>query len=161
MRQNSFVLLSTRILFQSTHPLRGATKKRRWPSGSLIFQSTRPLRGATFSRLSSFSLSVFQSTRPLRGATGCEHGRDGDALISIHAPLAGCDLLLRAGKRDALRISIHAPLAGCDKSLQIWLGQSWDFNPRAPCGVRLLAAHQSKKRRLFQSTRPLRGATRG
>ena len=34
----------------------------------------------------------FQSTHPLRGAT-MEHGRaeSGELLISIHAPLAGCD----------------------------------------------------------------------
>ena len=49
---------------------------------------------------------------------GCDvrvgHFLGGDA-ISIHAPLAGCDLI-KAGYRVQMRISIHAPLAGCDKA---------------------------------------------
>ena len=36
-----------------------------------------------------------------------------DLTISIHAPLAGCDLALHALTLRG-RISIHAPLAGCD-----------------------------------------------
>ena len=35
-------------------------------------------------------------------------------VISIHAPLAGCDLDHDGGKRTSRNISIHAPLAGCD-----------------------------------------------
>ena len=78
----------------------------------------------------------FQSTHPLRGATvkGYLNGRR--CLISIHAPLAGCDSMVEAsGAFDAIfqsthplrgatppshliehfvGISIHAPLAGCD-----------------------------------------------
>ena len=56
----------------------------------------------------------FQSTHPLRGAT---HGADGcgrTRQISIHAPLAGCDLR-PSGPLQFADISIHAPLAGCDK----------------------------------------------
>ena len=34
--------------------------------------------------------------------------------ISIHAPLAGCDVLTLLGMNGKKRISIHAPLAGCD-----------------------------------------------
>ena len=34
-------------------------------------------------------------------------------LISIHAPLAGCDSAIKKMAADAM-ISIHAPLAGCD-----------------------------------------------
>ena len=34
--------------------------------------------------------------------------------ISIHAPLAGCDVRLRQDAGGAGEISIHAPLAGCD-----------------------------------------------
>ena len=34
-------------------------------------------------------------------------------IISIHAPLAGCDFIISKRNFD-FGISIHAPLAGCD-----------------------------------------------
>ena len=34
-----------------------------------------------------------------------------------------------------------------------------DFNPRTPCGVRLLQDSSHNELELFQSTHPLRGAT--
>ena len=79
-------------------------------------------------------------------------------------------------------ISIHAPRAGRDKPEEKG-GPEWqDFNPRAPCGARLiLAVHQISNVHIsihapragrdgytqeqtteiykFQSTRPVRGAT--
>ena len=59
--------------------------------------------------------AAFQSTHPLRGATGSPK-KDGVFLfISIHAPLAGCD-----------RLYYTAFCAPCH------------FNPRTPCGVRLI-----------------------
>ena len=58
-------------------------------------------------------IAGFQSTHPLRGATEA----DGKTLIigeiSIHAPLAGCDPIIK-GRPVSNEISIHAPLAGCD-----------------------------------------------
>ena len=76
------------------------------------------------------------ASRPLRGATQqCDqHGHD--TAISIHAPLAGRD----NGRRRAVRPHRH-------------------FNPRAPCGARRLSAISLVSPSLFQSTRPLRGAT--
>ena len=56
-------------------------------------------------------------------------------MISIHAPLAGCDARRSRGG-DTPQISIHAPLAGCDAK---------------SCGFR--------GKRAFQSTHPSRGAT--
>ena len=79
--------------------------------------------------------------------------------ISIHAPLAGCDA---NGDYFSLvtDISIHAPLAGCDfQPSSVILTQVY-FNPRTPCGVRRMASLPSKVTSLFQSTHPLRGATR-
>ncbi len=56
----------------------------------------------------------FQSTHPLRGATGIEAGWGIEAGISIHAPLAGCDVFWTV------------------------FTEAWRyFNPRTPCGVRL------------------------
>ena len=57
-------------------------------------------------------------------------------IISIHAPLTGCDLLYLS-ESWALQISIHAPLTGCDPSA--------------------IAIHNSINE--FQSTHPLRDAT--
>ena len=80
----------------------------------------------------------FQSTHPLRGATPYTARQVAlQLLISIHTPLAGCDLI-KAGYRVQMRISIHAPLAGCDAVVTGGYTQTGRF----------------------QSTHPLRGATR-
>ena len=79
---------------------------------------------------------AFQSTHPLRGAT------------------------LRRGTSERLQcISIHAPLAGCDSLGGLGGLGSLDFNPRTPCGVRLVVGEKPGSEKLFQSTHPLRGAT--
>ena len=81
-----------RSVFQSTLPVRGATMRLSDPRTASIFQSTLPVRGAT--RLPSASCtraSLFQSTLPVRGATlvvdDAVHLRE----ISIHAPREGSD----------------------------------------------------------------------
>ena len=100
--------------FQSTHPLRGATISQHSLPESSTFQSTHPLRGATISRSVMVLLSpLFQSTHPLRGAT---------------------DVLDRLTTLEV--ISIHAPLAGCDSAYSGLCRRSSYFNPRTPCGVR-------------------------
>ena len=80
-------------------------------------------------------------------------------VISIHAPLAGCDGW-RWAERYAGWISIHAPLAGCDPRLAARGSGSPYFNPRTPCGVRHGGVIIFGREPLFQSTHPLRGATR-
>ena len=77
--------------FQSTHPLRGATFLRTCVMMHDKFQSTHPLRGATRLVISLLRTLRFQSTHPLRGATAKVVYQGGEAYISIHAPLAGCD----------------------------------------------------------------------
>ena len=80
--------------------------------------------------------SVFQSTRPLRGATSILQPSVSAVSISIHAPLAGRDVL---GTINGQKIIY--------------------FNPRAPCGARPQTASIAPFIVIFQSTRPLRGAT--
>ena len=58
------------------------------------------------------------------------------AQISIHAPLAGCDVREQMFQQTGW-ISIHAPLAGCD----------------------LRTVYLADVSQIFQSTHPLRGAT--
>ena len=145
------------------------------------FQSTHPLRGATFSVTSRMWGLVFQSTHPLRGATYKQQGLCPASLISIHAPLAGCDggYLRGAGYpskfqsthplRGATRLmcapvycekfqSTH-PLRGATTALTASLTGGTDFNPRTPCGVRPGKAQYDAHGHGFQSTHPLRGAT--
>ena len=104
---------------------------------------------------------LFQSTRPMRGAT---FRKAHDGLV--------------------IGISIHAPHAGRDPDLPDCRRLPCDFNPRAPCGARRCDLHpltcgsfaeiHTRPMRgatvrpgfscrwldLFQSTRPMRGATR-
>ena len=153
--------------FQSTHPLRGATYvlhdtpkfayhfNPRTPCGVRLNNKrlgtafehfnprppfgVAPLAGCDgrFQYIARRAMG-FQSTHPLRGATR-DGGTDNQVrAISIHAPLAGCDLcgvvdtVLRqnfnprtpCGVRQVVPgrdaddhgISIHAPLAGCDEN---------------------------------------------
>ena len=123
-------------LFQSTHPLRGATEVAQKYGLDRPISIHAPLAGCDRAACSCLSQSEdfnprtpcgvrpfrgrtdrevweFQSTHPLRGATDRLFDLDPHFQISIHAPLAGCDsahpylFVLDV-------ISIHAPLAGCD-----------------------------------------------
>ena len=80
----------------------------------------------------------FQSTHPVRGATV--------------NPLHPIDVIVQ--------ISIHAPRAGCDGLRSGHQYTYWHFNPRTPCGVRPLKHLSSSGKSQFQSTHPVRGATR-
>ena len=103
-----------------------------------IFQSTHPVRGATAEAAASGATArAFQSTHPVRGATASRASAATLLVISIHAPRAGCDDPHAQDLRQR-QISIHAPRAGCDHE----------------GGVTY--ADETK----FQSTHPVRGATR-
>ncbi len=102
---------------------------------------------------------AFQSTRPLRGATLNRQGLFFRLRISIHAPLAGRDLIPCLASFCAVHISIHAPLAGRDFPRAIRRTVFYYFNPRAPCGARPPITRPRSGIARFQSTRPLRGAT--
>ena len=134
----SLSVVTAATLFQSTRPVRGATQKccyRKFSNDISIhapragrdpaipqveikedtFQSTRPVRGATLSLSVVTAATLFQSTRPVRGATPPRYYDKLYDVISIHAPRAG---------RDSGRGLLHVQL--------------YDFNPRAPCGARLV-----------------------
>ena len=109
---------------------------------------SRPRRGA------------FQPTRPLRGATSEFLTPIEGVPISTHAPLAGRDIK-RTGIKTKEKISTHAPLAGRDDIGHLLFFSMDNFNPRAPCGARHVAALRAvRPDQQFQPTRPLRGATR-
>ena len=147
------------LVFQSTRPVWGATVRPLVGSRTTIvsihaprvgrddlvsgkekpdwmFQSTRPVWGATFFRCPAGIAAMFQSTRPVWGATTRRSGfRDG-CIVSIHAPRVGRDLLCFRPSPRNLR-----------------------FNPRAPCGARPLCKCAASMEWMFQSTRPVWGAT--
>ena len=80
---------------------------------------------------------TFQSTHPVRGATQRDLYYQTKQQISIHAPRAGCDIFGRL----CMPRHVH-------------------FNPRTPCGVRLGSGGGGVRSTPFQSTHPVRGATR-
>ena len=102
----------------------------------IVFQSTRPIRGATWSPVDMPSGVNISIHAPHTGRDEPPKGRHDGQWISIHAPHTGRDAANWADC-DAPTISIHAPHTGRDPL--------WQTSP-----------HWSK---IFQSTRPIRGAT--
>ena len=79
--------------FQSTLPLRGATRYSRPGRGSPPYFNPRsPYGERRITREIWATSCIFQSTLPLRGATQPPENTDTAAQISIHAPLTGSDL---------------------------------------------------------------------
>ena len=96
----------------------------------------------------------------MRGATAAAGGSNPLRRISIHAPHAGRDGPYRWRSFGPAYFNPRAPCGAR-------LGPNFSrldvehFNPRAPCGARPVAGSGSAATPRFQSTRPMRGATRG
>ena len=172
------------VTFQSTHPLRGATKNKRYVRLMYKISIHAPLAGCDVRpHAVQRSPAVFQSTHPMRGATQTPRSAQTISRISIHAPHAGCDGRSTSQVYPQPQISIHAPHAGCDRKARRSRRAFCNFNPRTPCGVRLRADFSPLRRAYisihaphagcdgspglyidsdlsFQSTHPMRGATR-
>ena len=120
-----------------------------------------PLAGCDRCRKTSGRASPrFQSTHPLRGATASSTSIVPPPLISIHAPLAGCDARsVRSAPPLRCHFNPRTP-CGVRRCWQYGCPQPKNFNPRTPCGVRPRAARPARPSARFQSTHPLRGATR-
>ena len=169
--------------FQSTRPIRGATPAEQIANtASCLFQSTRPIRGATYAycmdklglkisihaphtgrdalrRASTPSACIFQSTRPIRGATPRRRAtRATRCNFNPRAPY-GARLYVAAGQTGQAGISIHAPHTGRDGGIKGVGPDDRHFNPRAPYGARPCGAGATLIAAVFQSTRPIRGAT--
>ena len=74
-----------------------------------VFQSTHPLRGATKRLPKTGLLDEFQSTHPLRGATIGSSSAAVNVYISIHAHLTGCDLESNARYLAVLNFNPRTP----------------------------------------------------
>ena len=122
--------------FQSTLPLRGATKVVFWARGHADISIHAPLTGSDAARKpASFKMSHFnprspygerpslpifpweekrfQSTLPLRGATSFLQPFPSSGLFQSTLPLRGATWI-RSDRPDLMDISIHAPLTGSD-----------------------------------------------
>ena len=112
-RRTNSALCCSMFEFQSTPPVRGATRLGIANLSAQIFQSTPPVRGATLQGLNAVALSPFQSTPPVRGATGITKAGTAPNVFQSTPPVRG------ATKRHSVSsggggISIHAPRAGGD-----------------------------------------------
>ena len=125
---------------------------------SFSFQSTRPAWGATIDLDFQTIAAIFQSTRPAWGATAASIARCTSSRISIHAPRVGRDICT-ANRTHNINISIHAPRVGRDRNFMCIKIPVQHFNPRAPCGARLVTVDKTTGEVEFQSTRPVWGAT--
>ena len=147
-----------------------------------IFQSTHPVRGATYFLLFLCSSRAFQSTHPVRGATRTLFLPPPPLAISIHAPRAGCDGMcvrfpetvtgfqsthpVRGATIELLLtykskyISIHAPRAGCDALHVLHDERAPTFQSTHPVRGATSVLGKYLHPIVFQSTHPVRGATR-
>ena len=147
--------------FQSTRPVWGATTRttgRACRHGQ--FQSTRPVWGATRAGSLSLSLSTYFNPRAPCGARP-ERPGIGAMVASDFNPRAPCGA--RPGDHRRLAPAVYFnPRAPCGARrfyAQSAQKDAQNFNPRAPCGARPVEINFSTYVELFQSTRPVWGAT--
>ena len=104
---------------------------------ALVFQSTHPLRGAT---AVGYKSVIRQRDFNPRTPCGVRLAVVYDKLLLLHFnPRTPCGVrhaCLKIGEVFP-QISIHAPLAGCDLTPVSATLLLCHFNPRTPCGVRL------------------------
>ena len=160
------MILPSRVLvsiFQSTLPLRGATRVhvRDAVLDLDVISIHTPLAGSDFDhRFRCFRTCAISIHTPLAGSDIRRSRSISPKPISIHTPLAGSDRA-RTDRWSRQRISIHTPLAGSDFGFDSRAQCRWYFNPHSPCGERRAVYRQTApKPTEFQSTLPLRGATR-
>ena len=155
------IMSYVREQFQSTRPVWGATKqkcKQSFPQG---FQSTRPVWGATAEEEPVLSDPLFQSTRPVWGATrilelyGCT-----ETPFQSTRPVWGATQLRCSNGRCQRHFNPRAP-CGARRCSISRCRRRRNFNPRAPCGARPPRYFMREDGSVFQSTRPVWGATIG
>ena len=126
------------VMFQSTHSLRSATiQNKKLVDNLASFNPRTPCGVRLIPPSSTLRATLFQSTHSLRSATPDSPHCQGVYRVSIHALLAECDIYRET-----------AQIVPCG------------FNPRTPCGVRLIERGKPPDNEKFQSTHSLRSATR-
>ena len=128
----STVLKKYTSIFQSTHPVRGATKCPLKITKNMEISIHAPRAGCDARQsLRRLLLCKFQSTHPVRGAT---------------------QYLLGNGAVFGFQ-STH-PVRGATRSAAAAVVYATDFNPRTPCGVRRLTRFRLTTRENFNPRTP-------
>ena len=132
------LVMSYFSLFQSPHPVRGATGSRScWPPSQCHFNPRTP-----------------------RGVRLAPHAGEGAAiLISIHAPREGCDTINQLRMAFQIQFQSTHPARGATVCRRATMDVFTCFNPRTPRGVRPRRSAKPSWPLPFQSTHPARGAT--
>ena len=172
------------LVFQSTHPVRGATNLQPplWRTTEISIHAPRegcdgawrvhaqrggisihaPREGCdgTFSNVGS-AVTEFQSTHPVRGATFEALSNTQSDTISIHAPREGCDV--REGDifvaKDLFQ-STHPVRGATDPYWTRWSGEAFQStHPVRGATMPFMLIPSAVTE--FQSTHPVRGATAG
>ena len=148
-------------LFQSTHPMRGATLYTLAAASSGKDFNPRTPCGVRPDTIASYCSSVTPNFNPRTpcGVRRCNIiAHTVTSGISIHAPHAGCDRCFCLTS-FCVRISIHAPHAGCDVinwEIILIIVKFQSTHPmRGATHCACTFCHTKK----FQSTHPMRGAT--
>ena len=94
----------------------------------------------------------------MRGATRLAALLHGVVQVSIHAPHAGRDFFPSCSPYLRQSFNPRAPCGARQDKAQLCCCKT-RFNPRAPCGARHEVFHRHNPEALFQSTRPVWGAT--
>ena len=130
--------VKTFFRFQSTHPMRGATSKRRYIMYRIINFNPRTPCGVRRRCLPDVQILPphFNPRTPcgVRLKRGYAHRLA--MQISIHAPHAGCDFGSRGTRQDAGKFQSTHPMRGATWSAHLPGCLRGHFNPRTPCGVR-------------------------
>ena len=128
-------------IFQSTLPVRGATGTLNAPQQCQThFNPRSPCGERRGSGAANYEIAdIFQSTLPVRGATGKNVGYIEGVLISIHAPRAGSDQQDISFSEGYHRFQSTLPVRGATAAGRHLPLCGEDFNPRSPCGERLLS----------------------
>ena len=145
--------------FQSTHPLRDATLSILFKITSLDDFNPRTPYGMRLNINIFISTFCYFNPRTPYGMRLLRKTKSPALLvISIHAPLTGCDHLLVLLFHLSM-ISIHAPLTGCDCIPLTATLKTLEFQSTHPLRDATLTNVNDPNISLFQSTHPLRDAT--
>ena len=104
---------------------------------SLLFQFTHPVRGATRLLILHSNLGVGFNSRTPCGVRRRECLASAGCLgVSIHAPRAGCDIRADISTIEEQRFQFTHPVRGATSKRTARRGSRRCFNSRTPCGVR-------------------------
>ena len=146
------------LSFQSTRPVWGATTFDVVLASHILFQSTRPVWGATWRLEAVLAICLFQSTRPVWGATKTSGFITLYCIFQSTRPVWGATCKGGSQPKDSVYFNPRAP-CGARRPPFCLYPYYKNFNPRAPCGARHLTLWRPSYITLFQSTRPVWGAT--